>query len=170
MMPQREYGNCDEQQIERDEKQSDQQREPPSETTGSEPALQTLKPFAQIPDRWFFAPCRWFFRHSYPSSSLCVEQRGAKKMSLFDFLLLFQILDLTPLLLDLPLLTFDLGLGLLRLHFLILQSVAYEKAAACPQCTSNSSTRSRCADRGADYGASRGTSHRADSCTFFPRA
>jgi hypothetical protein len=88
-------------------------------------------------------------------------------VGLFGFLLLLQTFYLAPLLLDLSLLRFYLGLSLLRLHLLILEGVTEQEPTACPQRASYGGTGPGSADRRPDYGAGRRTSQRADSRTLF---
>jgi hypothetical protein len=83
--------------------------------------------------------------------------------ALFDFLLLFHLLNFTPLLLDFTLLRVQLTLGLLSLHLLILHCVAKKEAATRTQRAANRCSSPRCADGSTDYCARSGPSHGADA-------
>jgi hypothetical protein len=80
MVRERKDGDCNQEQIERDQKQADQKSQPPAETTNKKSTLQPLKPLSQIAESWLFMPCRWFVRHSY--ASVIVARPGERPAGL----------------------------------------------------------------------------------------
>jgi hypothetical protein len=89
------------------------------------------------------------------------------RIDLFGFGLRLELLDLAPLLLDLLLLRLNLGLCLSVGILLILHCIADDEARACTECTTDRSTRSRCTDRGADYGTGARTNQCTNTSAFF---
>jgi hypothetical protein len=83
--------------------------------------------------------------------------------------LLFELLDLTALSLDFPLLRVDLGLRLLLAMLLVLQFVSDQETPARAKRTADRGARAWRADRRANYRAGPCSDQRADAGALFAR-
>lgn len=84
-------------------------------------------------------------------------------------LLLLELLDLTALSLDFPLLRVDLGLGLFLTGLLVLQFVSDQETAARAKRTADRGARPWRADRRANYRTGPRSDQRADAGALFAR-
>jgi hypothetical protein len=84
-------------------------------------------------------------------------------------LLLFELFDLTALLLDFLLLRVDLRLRLMLAGFLVLHFVSDQETAARAECTPDRGARSGRADRRANYRTGPRSDQRADAGALFAR-
>src|SRR6266851_2346910 len=105
-----------------------------------------------------------------------VNQRQAREgaeasapVGLFRLLLLFELLDLTVLALDSPLLRVDLRLCPVLADLLVLQFVSDQETATCAERTADRGARSWRADRRANYRSGPRSCQRADAGALFAR-